>query len=196
MPITQIDKNTALIVIDLQQSIVAKVNAKAGERIIRNTNVLLDAFHSLNLPVVLVNVSRQPNGRTEFSSPSSPSSPSSSFSSTQLNPAPVGIELVEALKHEPQDIMITKEAWGAFSQPALNQRLQALGVTQIVLTGIATSMGVLSTALQAYELGYNVTICHDAVTDVFSDNHHFVLNNILPKISEIGETQEVINHLN
>lgn len=193
MPITQIDKNTALIAIDLQQSIVAKVNAKAGERIIRNTNVLLDAFHSLNWPVVLVNVSRQPNGRTEFSSPSSPSS---SFASTHPNPAPLEIELVEALNREPQDIMITKQAWGAFSQPALNQRLQALGVTQIVLTGIATSMGVLSTALQAYELGYNVTICHDAVTDVFSDNHHFVLNNILPKISEIGETQEVINHLN
>ncbi len=180
MAITQIDKNTALIAIDLQESILAKVSVDAGREVIRNTNLLLNTFHLLNLPVVLVNVSSQPSGRIDFSLPSS---------------SVKGVELVKTLAGEPQDIRITKQAWGAFSKAELHKGLQALGVTQVVITGIATSMGVLSTAIQAYELGYNVTICQDAVTDPSSDNHHWVLNSILPKVSEIGETQEVINLL-
>jgi nicotinamidase-related amidase len=33
-----------------------------------------------------------------------------------------------------------------------------LNVTQVVITGVATSIGVEATARQAYELGYNVTL--------------------------------------
>ena len=49
--------------------------------------------------------------------------------------------------------------------------LRRRGVTQVVLTGVATSVGVESTARSAYDLGYNVTLVVDAMTDRDADAH-------------------------
>ena len=43
--------------------------------------------------------------------------------------------------------------------------------TQVVLAGIATSAGVESTARSAYDLGYNVALVVDAMTDRDADAH-------------------------
>ncbi|MGR5067798.1 MULTISPECIES: cysteine hydrolase family protein [Vibrio] len=181
MPITQIDNNTALIAIDLQYGIVELVDAKDASKVIEHTNLLLNTFHSLNWPVVLVNVSGRPDGRVD----------SPSRSSRELKPN--WTTLIEELNHHRTDIVITKQTWGAFTHTQLHQRLQSLNVTHVVITGIATSMGVLSTAMQAYELGYNVTICHDAVTDPSLANHAFALSSVIPKISEVGTTLDFIS---
>ncbi len=74
----------------------------------------------------------------------------------------------------------------------LHQQLQALGVTQVVIVGIATSIGVESTARQAFELGYHVTLCTDAMTDLNLDNHQHAINAIFPRLAETGTTQDVL----
>ena len=51
----------------------------------------------------------------------------------------------------------------------LDDYLRQRGVTQIFLTGIATSIGVESTARSAYDLGYNVALIVDAMTDRDAD---------------------------
>ena len=66
----------------------------------------------------------------------------------------------------PQDHWVTKRIWGAFTGTNLDVYLKSQGVTQIVIAGVATSMGVESTAHQAHEHGYNVTLAIDAMTDV------------------------------
>ena len=65
MPITLLDPNTALIVIDLQNGIVALATALPIAEIIRRASDLADAFRSCDLPVILVNVTGRPPGRTE-----------------------------------------------------------------------------------------------------------------------------------
>jgi nicotinamidase-related amidase len=75
---------------------------------------------------------------------------------------------------------VTKRTRGAFTNPDLEEHLKALGVTQVVLAGIATSSGVESAARQAYELGFNVTLAIDAMTD---------------GSGETGSTQEVVEWL-
>ena len=37
---------------------------------------------------------------------------------------------------------MTKRTWGAFASTPLEERLKALGVTQVVVAGVATSTGV------------------------------------------------------
>jgi Isochorismatase family len=75
-------------------------------------------------------------------------------------------EVETALDQQPNDILITKRQWGAFFGTDLDLQLRRRQITGIVLAGIATSMGVESTARQAFEHGYNVTIAADAVTDL------------------------------
>jgi nicotinamidase-related amidase len=47
---------------------------------------------------------------------------------------------------------------GAFSDTGLAEHLKELTVTQVVLAGIATSIGVESTARQAHEARFQVTL--------------------------------------
>jgi nicotinamidase-related amidase len=68
-------------------------------------------------------------------------------------------------------------------------------VTQIVLTGVATSGGVESTARSAYDLGYNVTLVVDAMTDRDADAHRLTVEKIFPRLGETATTEDVLKLL-
>ena len=69
-----------------------------------------------------------------------------------------------------------------------------MGVTQVVIVGVATSNGVGVTARQAYELGFNVTLATDAI-DLHAGAHAYSITRIFPGIGETGTTQEIIDLL-
>ncbi len=73
--------------------------------------------------------------------------------------------------------------------------MKNLGVTQVVIVGVATSIGVESTARQAYEFGSNVTFATDAMTDMNPDAHINSITRIFPRLGETGTTQEVLDLL-
>lgn len=87
---------------------------------------------------------------------------------------------------------MTKRTWGAFTGTGLNEHLRSLGVTEVVIAGIATSAGVESTARQAHELGYNVALAVDAMTDRSAEAHTNSVTRIFPRLGETGVTQEII----
>ena len=182
MPVTTLDSRTALIVIDLQKGIVGLAGAEAVEPVVRNSRLLADAFRARGLPVVLVNVAGGAPGRTEQPRPSQPFPPD-------------WAELLPELDPQPTDILATKRTWGAFASTDLEKRLKDLGVTQVVVTGVATSIGVESTARQAYEAGFNVTVAIDAMTDLRPEAHQASIAYIFPRLGETGTTQEIIDLL-
>ncbi len=69
MPLTQLDTNTALVVIDLQKGIVRVPMAHPAAEIIGRAARLARAFREQGLPVVLVNVSGRAPGRTDAAPP-------------------------------------------------------------------------------------------------------------------------------
>jgi nicotinamidase-related amidase len=73
--------------------------------------------------------------------------------------------------------------------------LQKRGVTQIVLAGVATSIGVEGTARDANVKGYNIAFVRDAMTDMEPGAHNNSLDIIFPRIGEIDTTDSVIAHL-
>lgn len=87
---------------------------------------------------------------------------------------------------------MTKRSWGAFTNTDLYEHLRELGVTQVVIAGVATSIGVESTARQAYEHGFHVTLAVDAMTDMNPDAHHNSVTRIFPRLGETGTTDEII----
>ena len=182
MPVTTLDPRTALIIVDLQKGIVGLALADGIETIIDNSRQLADAFRRKGLPVVLVNVDGGAPGRAEQSRP------------PRDLPADWA-EIVPELGARPEDIKVTKRTWGAFASTDLEQKLEALGVTQVVITGVATSIGVESTARQAYEAGLNVTLAIDAMTDLRPEAHRASIAYIFPRLGETGTTQEIIGVL-
>ncbi len=92
--------------------------------------------------------------------------------------------------------MVTKRTWGAFTNTDLAAHLKQLGVTQVVLAGVATSIGVESTARQAHEHGFTVALAIDAMTDLNADAHTNSITRIFPRLGETGTAQEIIELLN
>ena len=90
---------------------------------------------------------------------------------------------------------MTKRTWGAFTGTGLDEKLRALGVTQIVLTGVATSAGVGSTARFAHELGYNVVLAADAMTDMDVEAHRISVEKIFPRLGEVDSTANILKFL-
>ena len=67
-----------------------------------------------------------------------------------------------------------------------------MGITQVVVAGVSTCTGVESTARQAYELGFNVTLATDAMMDPRPEAHAYSLGQVFPRLGETGSTDEVI----
>ncbi|UKA57004.1 cysteine hydrolase family protein [Arthrobacter sp. FW306-2-2C-D06B] len=183
MTITTLDPQTALIIVDLQRGIAASPKAHPLEPIVRNSAALADAFRRHGLPVVLVNVAGGAPGRTDQGSTAGREFPAD-FA-----------ELLPELNQQPGDHLVTKKTWGAFTNTGLGALLEDLGVTQVVLTGVATSIGVESTARSAHEAGLNVTVALDAMTDLTMNAHENSVTTIFPRLGETGTTQEILDVL-
>jgi nicotinamidase-related amidase len=182
MPLTKLDENCALVVIDLQKGLIGLPTAHPADEIVDRAAQLARAFRKQLLPVVLVNVTGRAPGRTDAGAP-------------KFSLPPDWSELVPELDRQPGDLTISKQRWGAFLGTTLDADLRQRGVTQIVLAGISTSIGVESTARSAYDLGYHVTLAVDAMTDLVAEAHRHSVEKIFPRLGETATTDDVLRQL-
>ena len=182
MALTMLDPNTALVVVDLQKGLTGLPVIHPMGDILGRARALADAFRERGLPVVLVNVAGGAPGRTEHPRLALPRSEG-------------WTDLVPELNRQESDIAVTKRTWGAFASTDLEAQLKARGVTQVVIAGVATGTGVESTARQAYEQGFNVTLALDAMTDLRPEAHDYSIRNVFPRLGETGTSQQIIDLL-
>jgi nicotinamidase-related amidase len=182
VPVTALDAKAALIVVDLQKGIVSLPTVHPIDGVVKHVGALTEAFRGHGLPVVLVNVAGVAPGRTE--------------QARGHREFPAGwTDLIPELNRQSQDHVVTKHTPGAFTNTGLEAHLRASGVTQVVIVGVATSNGVEVTARQAYELGFNVMLATDAMTDLVADAHAYSITRIFPRIGETGTTRQIIDLL-
>lgn len=188
MPITALDTRTALVLIDLQKGVVQMPTVHPAQDIVFRASELAKAFRKQGLPVVLVHVSFSRDGsdalKPRADRPRPPMTLPDDFA-----------DFAEALSRGEQDIEVTKHHWGAFYGTDLELHLRRRGITGIVLAGISTSVGVESTAREAHDRGFNITIASDGVTDLHLPSHEHSLTHIFPRIAEVGPTQEILEIL-
>ncbi|CAM5738392.1 hydrolase [Streptomyces sp. NPDC048224] len=189
MAVTALDPRTALVVIDLQAGIVAApTEPYSGAEVVARSVELAEAFRARDLPVVLVRVS--------FAADGADAVPGRTEAGGAAGPRPEGWDVVvDELSGHPGDLTVTKRNWGAFHGTGLDVQLRRRGVTQIVLTGIATSIGVESTARAAHEHGYHVTLATDAMSDMSAEAHRGSVERIFPRLGETGTTREILDLL-
>jgi nicotinamidase-related amidase len=182
MTISTLDEKSALLVVDLQKGIAGLPTAHPFAGVLDGAVTLVDAFRRRGLPVVLINVDAMAPGRTEQARPNIP--------------MPAGwTDLLPELNRQASDHVVTKRTWGAFTNTDLEQYLKTSGVTQVVIAGVATSAGVESTARHAHELGFNVALAADAMTDMSPEAHDHSLKMIFPRLGETGTSREIVDLL-
>ncbi|GLY07535.1 MULTISPECIES: isochorismatase family protein [Actinoplanes] len=201
MPVSTIDPRTALVVVDVQRRILAAPLAPhSAADVVARSIALAEAFRSRGLPVILLRDVASPQDATSTRIDARRPAPAPADATTATPaPAPAKVSpevragelLVEGLATD-DDLVIDKHTWGGFHGTGLDLRLRRRGITQVVLTGVATSLGVESTARAAHEHGYHVTLAVDALTDIDPEAHRNSVERIFPKMAESATTAELI----
>ncbi len=195
--ITLIDKQTALVLIDLQKGIVGMNGAHDSKGVVANAAKLVEAFRKANLSIVAVHVNPigSPASKVRVEKSMLPKDDAGQKEVLAKMEAGGFFTIVPELGIKENDLVILKSTWNAFHATNLLTLLQERNITGIVLAGISTSIGVESTARTANENGYNITFAEDAMTDMVLEAHENSIKNIFPRIGEIGTTEEIIAKL-
>src|SRR5580658_1724302 len=179
-------KTTALVLIDLQQGILGFGKApRPGAAVVATAATLAKRFREVNAPVVLVRVGWSADFGDALKQPVDQPSPAKALPDNWL-------ELVDELAEAPSDIHITKRQWGAFYGTELDLQLRRRGITQIVLGGISTNIGVESTARAAWEHGYAVVFAEDAMSAANAEQHGFAVETIFPRLGRVRSTAQIL----
>ena len=181
-------EKTALVVIDLQVGIVNRETSPFTSReVIQNATRLISAFTEKEAFVVLVKVSSV-DGK-DMLKPNT----DSKHNPMQL---PEGWDsIVPELINVKNAHVITKRQWGAFYGTDLDLQLRRRGIDTIVLCGVSTSIGVDTTAREAFQHNYNQIFSTDAMTALTKEEHDYVCKYIFPKIGKLRTTEEIISLL-
>ena len=177
---------TALVLIDLQQGILpyAKAPRDAGA-VLAQAVALVAAFRQVKSPVVRVKVGWSADGGDALKATVDAPNPPGALPPDWL------ADPVE-LPTQPGDIAIVKRQWGAFHGTELDLQLRRRGIRTLVLAGIATSIGVESTARFAWELGYDIVFAEDATSGPDAGMHANSFEKVFPRLGRVRTTADVL----
>jgi nicotinamidase-related amidase len=179
-------RTTALVLIDLQKGITGPGRAPyASEDIVAKAKALAERFRTAGSPVFLVHV----HWAKDYSD--ALNQPVDQPAQLPADGLPDGFnDFADGLKQD-GDIIIHKRNWGAFHGTDLDLHLRRRGINTIVLAGIATNIGVESTARDAWERNYNLIVVEDACTTNAAEAHAAAFKYIFPRISRVVKTAEI-----
>jgi nicotinamidase-related amidase len=176
-------KSTALVLIDLQKGVMAMpVAPHSAVAVYERSMRIAERFRAARALVVRVRVSFSKDFADALRQPvDEPTNFASLPPDWDAFPEPL----------PPSDLVITKRQWGAFYGTELDLQLRRRGVRSIVLGGIATNIGVESTARGASELGYELVIAEDLCSSVSAEMHAFSVAHILPRLARLGPSDAI-----
>ncbi len=179
-------QKTALVLIDVQKGTLAMpLTPYDAKHIVETTARLGREFADAGAAVVLVNIAWAKNKADKLNQPVD-----LPVKVPDVLPDDWGM-LVPEIAKLPADIRITKRQWSAFHGTELDLQLRRRGITTIVLGGIATNVGVESTAREAWQHNYAVIVAEDACTSIGPELHKFSIEKILPRVARVRSAADV-----
>jgi nicotinamidase-related amidase len=184
-----VPEKTALVLIDLQKGIVAlETFPHPASTVVAKAAALAAAFQAKGAFVAAVRVNFT-DGKDALR-PVTDQAPSAGIPARSAEWADLVPE-VDAAK----SILITKRQWSAFYGTELDLQLRRRGIDTIVLGGISTSIGVDTTAREAFQLGYQQIFAEDAMAALSEEEHLYTLKHIFPRIGRIRKSEEIMRAL-
>lgn len=179
-------KKTALVVIDLQEGILPFAGGPhRADDVVTRAARLAEKCRQHGSPVIMVRVGWSADFAEALKQPVDAQSAAHALPENWWAwPA--------ALGKQESDIEVTKRQWGAFYGTDLELQLRRRGIDTIILCGIATNIGVESTARNAWELGFNLVIVEDACSAASIGQHQGSMTHIFPRIARVRSTEDVL----
>jgi len=104
-------------------------------------------------------------------------------------------EILDELKPITGEHVVRKTTVGAFASTAIDSLLRSLNVNQIYMVGVSTNMCVESTAREAADRGYQVTLVEDACGTTFEELHQVTMRNFQRLFGRVTSTAQAVSEL-
>ncbi len=104
-------------------------------------------------------------------------------------------EIIDELKPLPGEHVVRKTSVGAFASTAIDSLLRALGAQQLYMVGVSTNMCVETTAREAADRGFQVTLVEDACGTTFAELHEVTMRNFQRLFGRVTSTAQTIGEL-
>lgn len=167
----------ALLVMDVQEGVVSRFAGDEAPLLSRLAGAVRGA-RAASVPVIYVTVSFRP-GAPEISPNNRTFSALAAAGGFEEQSPATAVH--HAVSPGPGDIVVTKKRVSAFAGSDLDPLLRSLGVSDLALSGIATSGVVLSTLRQAADLDYGLTVLADGCADQDEEVHRLLLEKVFPR---------------
>jgi nicotinamidase-related amidase len=178
---------TALLVMDLQTDILARVGDQ-GAAVLERTAGLIAAAREAQLPVIYVVVGFRP-GYPELSSRNA------SFAAVsqagRFVVATPGSDIALAVRPQEGDVVVVKHRVSAFAGTDLEMILRAKGIDTLVLCGIATGGVILSTVRHGADADYRQLVVKDCCADADEEVHRVLTEKVLARQATVVSASEV-----
>jgi nicotinamidase-related amidase len=193
---------TALVLLHWQKEIASPEGRNSEgllERLrvsgtIEHTQAVLKATREKGMLVVYVNGVHRP-GYPELATRNIPLAKMMIENEFMLK-GTTGVEIIDQLKPVESDIVMDNYSTSGFCYTELDLILRNKGITNIVLTGIATNMAVESTARDGFNRGYYVYTLEDCCKSVTDEMHDWTIKHILSFFGFVIDSQSYIAALN
>ncbi|MFJ9814808.1 isochorismatase family protein [Streptomyces sp. NPDC101151] len=161
-------QRTALVLVDLMDRIVAlPLEPRKGTEVLATAEQLATTFRSAGALVVLIRVERP-----------------------TVAEQPPGSGLAAGLRRD-GDLEIVKRTIGGFHGTGLDERLRERGIRTLLFGGIATNLGVESTARAAADLGYDLVFVEDAMAAFTAAEHEASVRLDFPRLGTVVTASQV-----
>ena len=173
--------DTALLVIDIQDSFKidpARWASRNNPEFEQNVTELIATFREASRPIIWVLHNDTDPG---------------------FRPGDPEVRLMDFLDRREDEPLIVKNTRNAFTSTDLQQRLDALGVNKVVISGISTEQCCETTTRVAADLGYDVDFVTEATatfpigslsTDAIVERTEAVLNKRFARIAKVSDVKE------
>ncbi len=193
-------KTTALLVMDMQNAIVhenspvaqqmgfAQIVKESG--VIPNIRSLLDACRQAKMAVFHIIVDFEVS--KQFQAPKRGHFFQSIAHAVDLfKRGSWGFEIHEALQPLPDEPVVPKTFFSSFASSDLHERLRGKGITDVILTGVATDFVVDSTCWNAADLGYSVIVASNCCCTASQEEHEATLKKMTAR-ADVASSKDII----
>jgi nicotinamidase-related amidase len=158
-------KGSALVVWDVQQGLVNSVFNR--EEFTKALNVVINAARRVKVPIIYTKITPFPQGFEPYSY-------RVLYGNRRWSPR----DLQLAVRPGRNEIVVNKNTWSLFVGTNVEMLLRNAGIRTVVFTGIATEVGVETSARHAFALGFMPVIVRDAVSSFDREAHERSLANM------------------
>jgi ureidoacrylate peracid hydrolase len=162
---------SAVVVVDMQNAFASKggmldiagIDISGAQQVVQNIAAVLKDARANSIPVVHLQMGYKPD-QSNAGGPNSPNfhkelamtlmNRRNELRGKLLTEGTWDFEIVDALKPQPNDLVVIKTRYSGFAGTPLDSMLRTRGIRYLVFAGIATNVCVESTLRDAYFLDY------------------------------------------